>query len=221
MCGIIGYIGKDKAPLFVLNGLKRLEYRGYDSWGICIKNNGSSSIKKGVGSIDDAFSKSLHKLEGEASIGHTRWATHGGVTEENAHPHLSSDSSIAVVHNGIIENYQELKKNLQAKGHIFRSQTDSEVIPRLIEEECKISVPKTAEEFAGCVASALKMLKGSFALIAFDKDINAMVGARLDSPLSIGLCEEGYFMASDPVAFIESTDKVIHLEDGEMAAVSL
>lgn len=205
MCGIIGYKGKEDASKIVLNGLKKLDYRGYDSWGIATVNKDLEVIKR-VGRIDENIKINRSGI----AIGHTRWATHGNVTEENAHPHLSSDNRIAVVHNGIIENYQQLRRYLKNKGYSFRSETDTEVIPLLIEDFMK------EYEYEEAIIKALKMLVGNFAVIITCKGSEKLVAARKGSPLVMGVKEKNYFIASDVPAFLEHTKDVIFLDDNEL-----
>ena len=170
MCGIVGYLGKQDATKILINGLKRLEYRGYDSAGIGIIGE-KLQVFKEIGEIS-MLQHSIPKIKGNLGIGHTRWATHGKVSKENAHPHLSCDKKIAVVHNGIIENFKTLREELENKGHIFTSQTDSEVIIHLIEEEYKGSLEQA-------VSSSLKKIQGSYAIVVICEDEpEKLVGAR-------------------------------------------
>lgn len=213
MCSIIGYSGKLNlaAPLLV-DSLKKMEYRGYDSVGIATLNNGNILVNKGVGKVAEVDKElNLNSLPGQIGIGHTRWATHGGVNDKNAHPHYSCSSNIAVVHNGIIENYEKLKKELVNEGHIFKSQTDSEVIAHLLEKHYKASnndIKKTM--FETC-----KSLKGSFAFVAvFDNGV--ISGARFDEPLIIGINSEALFLSSDVLGFLKHTDKSIFLDNGDI-----
>ncbi|MEM2634535.1 MAG: glutamine--fructose-6-phosphate transaminase (isomerizing) [Nitrososphaerales archaeon] len=217
MCGIIGYIGEESAATILLNGLKRLEYRGYDSAGICTIDQNKIQVKKGVGKVDEIHKKlNLTDLSGNIGIAHTRWATHGKVTIANAHPHTSCKEDIAIVHNGTIENYQELKEILIKDGHNFKSETDSEVIAHLIE---KFYLEYKDEEKA--VLTVANMLKGAFAFAAiFQKNPNILIGVRKDSPLVIGIGKDGYFLASDILAFIDHTDRAIFLDNQEIAIVS-
>ncbi|MEM1524987.1 MAG: glutamine--fructose-6-phosphate transaminase (isomerizing) [Nitrososphaerales archaeon] len=217
MCGIIGYIGEESAATILLNGLKRLEYRGYDSAGMCTIDQSKIQIKKGVGKVDEIHKKlNLTHLSGNIGIAHTRWATHGKVTIANAHPHTSCKEDIAIVHNGTIENYQELKEILIKDGHNFKSETDSEVIAHLIE---KFYLEYKDEEKA--VLTVANMLKGAFAFAAiFQKNPNILIGVRKDSPLVIGIGKDGYFLASDILAFIDHTDRAIFLDNQEIAIVS-
>lgn len=211
MCGIIGYIGdRDAAPI-LLKGIEKLEYRGYDSWGLATILD-KISIRKGIGKIGEGPSDPL-ELKGKAGIAHTRWATHGGITEENAHPHTSCKGEIAIVHNGIIENYQELRRLLSDEGHNFTSQTDSEVIAHLLERYYNKS-----KNIKNALLATIKKIKGTFAfLVIFHTDPNVIVGARKDAPLVVGVGEDEFFLASDVLPFIEYTDKVVFLDNLEIA----
>ncbi|MEM7824707.1 MAG: glutamine--fructose-6-phosphate transaminase (isomerizing) [Candidatus Aenigmatarchaeota archaeon] len=215
MCGIIGYIGKKDIAPILFQGLKRLEYRGYDSAGIATLASGFH-IKKDVGKVDEIHQR-LNFLDAPGTLGiaHTRWATHGGVTKENAHPHVDCEENIAVVHNGIIENYQELKRNLISLGHKFKSQTDTEVIPHLIEE-----MMKKGKNFTDATASALKSLEGSYAVLILNKNERKLFAARKGSPLVLGISDSGYFAASDIPAFLEYTKNVVYLHDYDLAVLT-
>jgi glutamine---fructose-6-phosphate transaminase (isomerizing) len=211
MCGIFGYVGhRVDAGRIVVRGIKNLEYRGYDSWGVARMIDGSIVVKKNVGKIGAVNPESFSELSSLA-IAHTRWATHGGVTNENAHPHLSSDGSIAVVHNGIIENYQVLRNELKEKGFKFRSETDTEVICYVLEQEMK-----SAQDFADAVRSACRRFEGRFAFLAMNTGTNELIAARRGSPLIVGVAEHETFIASDIPAFMEHTKTVNYLDDGEM-----
>jgi glucosamine--fructose-6-phosphate aminotransferase (isomerizing) len=215
MCGIIGYTGKGNAVPLVCEGLKRLEYRGYDSCGIAVKTNGILSVVKDTGKIADVLdSAEVRKLTGSIAIAHTRWATHGAVTQENAHPHLSFNGEVAVVHNGIIENYQELRAFLEKRGFKFRSQTDTEVIPNLIELYLK-----EGKDFISAVRESLNRLEGSYAVLIMKKGTDILIAARKESPLVLGIGADGYFAASDIPAFLDHTKKVIYLYDFDMAVL--
>ncbi|MEK7563049.1 MAG: glutamine--fructose-6-phosphate transaminase (isomerizing), partial [Patescibacteria group bacterium] len=211
MCGIFGYRGKRlDAGKIVVEGLKNLEYRGYDSWGVACMRKEGISVKKDIGKISavesDDFSESCC-----LALAHTRWATHGGVTPANAHPHLSRDGSIAVVHNGIIENHLELKEELSKKGYAFVSQTDTEVIPYLIEEEMK-----SGKEFPAAFRSACVRFHGRYAILAFHEKSGMLVASRTGSPLIVGVGSDGYYIASDIPAFVSHTRTVQYIDDGEM-----
>lgn len=217
MCGIIGYVGMRPAGEIAFKGLQRLEYRGYDSAGVACLHEGKIEVRKDVGKVGEINEKHhLSEMKGSIAIGHSRWASHGGVTRENSHPHSSCDSSIAVVHNGIIENYSELREELKGKGHSFTSQTDTEVIPHLIEEEAK-----TSKYFEEAVRRASKKLAGSFAILAISsKEPEKIIAVRKESPLVIGLGEGEVFTASDAMPFLEFTNKALFMEDDEMAIVT-
>jgi glucosamine--fructose-6-phosphate aminotransferase (isomerizing) len=188
-----------------------MEYRGYDSVGIGTINEGKVSVKKGVGRVEDVDSKLLLKvLPGRIGIGHTRWATHGKVTEKNAHPHTSCNGEIAVVHNGIIQNYSELKSMLMRKGHIFKSETDSEVIAHLLEEDYVHS-----GDLRGAVLNTSKKLNGAFSFIAAFSD-GTIAGARFDEPLIVGISNDGYYVSSDIVGFLNYTDRAIFLDNRDV-----
>ncbi len=214
MCGIIGYIGEKQAPQILIEGLKRLEYRGYDSAGLAVVDNGIVKIKRNegkLGQLERALSE--HPLHGKVGIGHTRWATHGKPSETNAHPHKAG--SVVVVHNGIIENYLDLKKMLEKEGHTFKSETDTEIISHLIQ-----SYLFKGKDFEQSVRNALKKIKGSYAIGAICQDEpEKLVAARRESPLVIGLGEKEWFIASDVPAFLPYTRKVVFLDDEEMAVV--
>ena len=220
MCGIVGYIGKEQAYPIILKGLKRLEYRGYDSAGIAMYNNDNLNICKTKGKVSDLQAKceSEINLDGTVGIGHTRWATHGEPNEENSHPHLSNSGQLAIIHNGIIENYESLKKELQNRGYTFYSDTDTEVLVNLIED----IIVNEEVKLGKAVQIALNQTVGAYAIAVFDKQkSNEIVVARLGSPLAIGVGDHEYFIASDASPFIEYTKKAIYLEDGEMAVVRL
>ncbi|HNY36020.1 MAG TPA: glutamine--fructose-6-phosphate transaminase (isomerizing) [Candidatus Pacearchaeota archaeon] len=212
MCGIIGYIGTKEASPILLSGLKRMEYRGYDSYGFCFLNNNKASLFKRVGKIDNTEKEFLEKdFSGQIGIGHSRWATTGLVTEENAHPHCDCKKEIFVVHNGIVENYKELKAKLINEGHVFKSETDTEIIAHLIE---KYYVDNLEE----AVGKALRDIRGTYGLAVIStKDPDKIVAARMSSPLIIGVGVDELLVASDPSAIITRTRQIINLDDGEMA----
>ncbi len=215
MCSIIGYIGSSSAAQVVVGSLKRMEYRGYDSVGVATINKGKIMLKKGVGKVIEVNnSLNLEGMPGNIGIGHTRWATHGGVSESNAHPHYACNRNIAVVHNGIIENFHEIKKDLEIQGHFFSSQTDSEVIAHLIESNLSLSKGNVKK----AIKNTCSRLKGSFAFVAAFED-GSIAGARLDEPLIIGLNNKGYFISSDVLGFLEYTDRAIFLENGDMVII--
>ena len=215
MCGIIGYIGNRNIQEVLLGGLRRLEYRGYDSAGVACFHQGMISISRTEGKIEN-LSRKLEKnsYDGKVGIGHTRWATHGRPSEENAHPHY--DGTVAVVHNGIIENYLFLKERLEKKGHTFTSETDTEVIPHLIHRYLL-----EGEPFEAAVRKALHHLKGTYALgIICGAFPHQLIAARKESPMILGLGEGEYFIASDIPAILHYTRTMIFLEDGEVAVLS-
>ncbi|WP_456436998.1 glutamine--fructose-6-phosphate transaminase (isomerizing) [Desulfurobacterium sp.] len=217
MCGIVGYIGKDNAKNIVINGLKRLEYRGYDSAGVAFIDSGKLKIYKKSGKIRDLeFELNRDLSLPHIAIGHTRWATHGEPNDVNAHPHVDCTGKIAVVHNGIIENFTELKKELESRGHIFKSKTDTEVIAHLVEEEIK-----NGKNLLSAVLSATSKLKGSYAAaVIYEGEPDKIVCVRKDSPLVIGVGEGENFLASDVPAFLSYTNRVIFLDDNECAVIT-
>ncbi|MBI2638479.1 glutamine--fructose-6-phosphate transaminase (isomerizing) [Candidatus Peregrinibacteria bacterium] len=227
MCGIIAYKGKrTNAAEIVLKGLKKLEYRGYDSWGVAVRSNHTKqiSIYKRTGKIGELNLKNIKLPVGNLAMAHSRWATHGGVTQKNAHPHASCGNRIVVIHNGIIENFLALKKELQKKGHKFISETDTEVAAHLIEEYLKglrvegrgLRVQKLKE----AVQKALKRMEGRSAFLVMSTDCDAIVAARRGSPLIIGKGQDGeYFIASDIPAFLQYTNRVMYLDDNEMVVL--
>lgn len=221
MCGIVGYLGHRDAYKIIINGLKRLEYRGYDSAGIVIENSEREfQLKKTKGKVSDLenISKELIGVSG-LGIGHTRWATHGIPSDKNSHPHLSNSGKIAIVHNGIIENYDSIKDMLKGEGFEFYSDTDTEVLVNLIEY---FSIKKSDVPFFEAVQCALNEVSGAYAIVVIHKDFpEEFVVARCGSPLAIGIGEREYFVASDTSPFIEYTDRVIYLEENHMAKVSL
>lgn len=219
MCGITGYIGNKKALPIILNGLKRLEYRGYDSAGIVLNENGAFELRKTKGSVSDLIAK-CKDLNSEATvgIGHTRWATHGVPSDINAHPHISNNGKLAIIHNGIIENYGTLKIMLTSKGYTFKSETDTEVLVNLIQY-----MQETQNvDLSTAVRYALNEVVGAYSIAVMEVDQpQEIVVARLSSPLAIGIGENEYFIASDASPFIEFTNEVVYLEDGEMATITL
>ena len=216
MCGIVGYIGTKKASPILLESTKKLEYRGYDSVGIGVIDN-RIKILKGAGKIDEVNKKlNFNSLDGNIGISHTRWATHGGVTDTNAHPQVDCGDKIAVVHNGIIENYAELKEKLIKKGHKFKSETDTEVISHLIEDYIK-----DGKVFRDAVLETSKQLIGLFAFIVINEDEkNKIIISKHRCPLVIGIGKNENFVASDVVSFIKYTNKVIFLDDDEIAELT-
>ncbi|MBI2644421.1 MAG: glutamine--fructose-6-phosphate transaminase (isomerizing) [Candidatus Wildermuthbacteria bacterium] len=217
MCGIVGYIGKQKDIRIGLEALRRLEYRGYDSAGMAVYNADAKTIHslKAVGRVVNLEQRLKEvSFEGSPFLFYTRWATHGGVTEENCHPHSDCKNSVWVVHNGIIENYRELKEKLQQEGHAFHSETDTEVIPHLIERFFEGNLEEAVRKMLG-------LIRGSFALGIISKDDpEKLVVVRNSAPLLIGVGENEYLVASDPSAIVSQTKKVMYLEDGEMASLT-
>src|SRR6056297_666230 len=214
MCGIIARIGgdDDSAVDELLTGLENLEYRGYDSAGLAIKNGGGPEVFKRQGEIShlkDALADEVP--EGGLGIGHTRWSTHGPPSDANAHPHTDCTGEVAVVHNGIIENYDELKAELQARGHVFESDTDTEVIPHLVEERLADGAdPETA------FRETIEKLSGSYAVAMITKHDHAVYATRRGAPLVLGVDDGEYFLASDVPAFLDFTDDVVYLDDGDV-----
>ncbi|MBK9314887.1 MAG: glutamine--fructose-6-phosphate transaminase (isomerizing) [Acidobacteria bacterium] len=220
MCGIVGYVGHQQVVPVIIEGLRRLEYRGYDSAGIAVVNrDGEMHVRRASGKLrklEEALM--LKPLDGDYGLGHTRWATHGRPTEENAHPHRSSNGRICVVHNGIIENYLELKRDLQTRGHNFQSETDTEVIAHLIEDKLRTEPELRLE---GAFRSMLRQVRGIYALVALSADEpDRLITARLGPPIVIGIGEDEYFVASDIPAILPYTRKVFFLGDDEMAVLS-
>ena len=220
MCGIVGVIGKRPAAPLLLDALRRLEYRGYDSAGIAVVDaRGEMQVRRASGKLRK-LEETIRKnpLEGDYGLGHTRWATHGRPTEENAHPHRSSNGRICVVHNGIIENYLELKRELQKQDHHFQSETDTEVVAHLIENHLRHR-PELGLE--GAFRETLKQIRGIYALVALSADEpEKLVAARLGPPVVVGLGEGEYFVASDIPAILQHTREVFFLGDGEMAVIT-
>ncbi|AUC83747.1 glutamine--fructose-6-phosphate transaminase (isomerizing) [Lacinutrix sp. Bg11-31] len=220
MCGIVGYIGKKEAYPIILEGLKRLEYRGYDSSGIALYDGENLKLSKTKGKVIDLENKINKGMDttGSVGIGHTRWATHGVPNDVNSHPHYSNSGDLVIIHNGIIENYASIKKELIKRGYTFSSDTDTEVLINLIEDVKKNEKVKLGK----AVQIALNQVIGAYAIAVFDKNKpNEIVVAKLGSPLAIGVGENEFFIASDATPFLEYTKKAIYLEDEEMAIVSL
>ena len=219
MCGIVGYIGKRKAYPILIKGLKRLEYRGYDSAGVAlISDNQQLNVYKTKGKVSELENFVTHKdISGTVGIAHTRWATHGEPCSVNAHPHYSSSEKLALIHNGIIENYAVLKEKLQAKGYTFKSSTDTEVLVQLI-EYMKVT---HQVDLLTAVQLALGEVIGAYAIAILDKEHpEEIIAARKSSPLVVGIGEEEFFLASDATPIVEYTDKVVYLEDGEIAVIN-
>jgi glucosamine--fructose-6-phosphate aminotransferase (isomerizing) len=218
MCGIVGYIGYREAWPIVLKGLKRLEYRGYDSAGIALMNNSGQHIYKKAGKVAvlEEFAEA-HDKSGTSGMGHTRWATHGVPSDRNSHPHTSNNEKLSIIHNGIIENYATLKEELTSRGHKFKSDTDTEVLIHLIEEIQEIEQIDLLE----AVRLALHEVNGAYAIVIMDKEYpDRLIAARKGSPMVIGVGEGEYFIASDATPIIEYTKNVIYLKDGEIALIT-
>ena len=218
MCGIVAYIGKKQAYPIVIKGLERLEYRGYDSAGVALFNDGNINLYKAKGKVQDLKDYAESKdVSGTSGMGHTRWATHGEPNQINAHPHFSGDENLALIHNGIIENYAALKTTLEGRGHKFLSDTDTEVLIHLIEEiqnKYKLKLPEA-------VRVALGEVEGAYAIVVMSKENpDLLVGARKGSPLVVGIGKDEFFMASDATPIIEYTKNVVYLEDEEIAVIN-
>ncbi len=220
MCGIVGYIGHRDAYPIIIKGLQRLEYRGYDSAGIVLFDGESTSLSKTKGKVEDLKNKAETTITttGKLGLGHTRWATHGVPNDINSHPHYSNSGDLVIIHNGIIENYESIKKALIKRGYSFQSDTDTEVLVNLIEEVKN----KEGVKLGKAVQIALNQVVGAYAIAVFDKNKpDEIVVAKLGSPLAIGIGENEYFIASDASPFIEFTNNAIYLEDEEMAIVRI
>ena len=208
MCSIIGYIGSNDAAPILVRALEKMEYRGYDSVGIATKTKNEINIKKGVGKVAEVkTNENLQQMAGKIGIGHTRWATHGGVTKQNAHPHYSNSSNVAIVHNGIIENFQELKADLVSDGYKFESETDTEVIVNLIQQNFE----KTSD-VKDAITKTISKLKGHYAFVAMFQD-GTLAAARFHEPLIIGIEKDNYYISSDVLGFIEKTDDAIYIDN--------
>jgi len=211
MCGIFGYIGDSSAPQIIHQGLKRLEYRGYDSWGISVIDNGKIKTVKNIGHIPESIEVKKHSNIG---IGHTRWATHGGVTITNAHPHFSLDKRFVVAQNGIVENYLELKNVLEKKGYIFKTQVDTEVIVKLIEDYLK-----KEKDLTKALISTYKRLDGRNTVILLDSFTSKILAIRNGSPLILGISNGNVYLASDPLAFNQHTKSIVEINNGELVEI--
>mmetsp|Transcript_8240 Transcript_8240/g.20124 ORF Transcript_8240/g.20124 Transcript_8240/m.20124 type:complete len:632 (+) Transcript_8240:161-2056(+) len=216
MCGITGYLGPKQAAEVLLSGLARLEYRGYDSAGVAIVNGkGKISLKKRVGKVKE-LKQAAVAIEGDCGIGHTRWATHGEPNERNAHPHVPSNETFALAHNGIIENFTPLKESLKRKGYTFYSDTDTEVLVKLIEDVQKVASLSLEQ----AVRQALSQVVGAYGIcVCSREDPDILIAARLGSPLILGVGQKEWYVASDASAFLEHTRQVVHLNDGEMVTI--
>ena len=215
MCSIIGYTGiKDAAPILV-RSLEKMEYRGYDSVGIATKNGDIIDVKKGIGKVSEVSQTlQLDEMSGTIGIGHTRWATHGKVTKENAHPHYSNSGKIAIVHNGIIENFQELKDQLALDGFSFQSDTDSEIIANLIQQKFE-----ETGNFKETIIETISKLKGHYSFMVIFED-GTLAAARLREPLVIGVEKDGYYISSDVLGFIEKTDNAIYIDNENFVVIN-
>ncbi len=224
MCGIVGYVGKQKAVSILLEGLKRLEYRGYDSAGVCIQQSDRLDVAKKVGRVENLVQEvAKHRFAGTTGIGHTRWATHGGVTDSNAHPHVSCDGKIALIHNGVIENYAQMKAFLSAKGFTFQSQTDTEVLANLIAYHlAKEPVGHNGtNRFVESVRKTLRHVEGTYGIAVLCVDFpSEMVAARKASPLILGVGDGEYILASDASALVSRTQNVVYLKDNEIVHIT-
>ena len=215
MCGIIGYTGYRQAANICLAALQRLEYRGYDSVGMAIATENHIEVRKDTGKVAEVNEKvSFQEMKGTTGIGHTRWATHGGVTKTNSHPHTSNNGEIVVIHNGIVENYQELKKQLQNEGFTFHTETDTETIPNLIEYEMR-----QGKTFQQATMDTVKQLHGYYAVLAMHQGETKIIGTRNGSPLVVGLGEGENYLASDIPAFLEYTKKVQYINDHDFVVL--
>jgi glucosamine--fructose-6-phosphate aminotransferase (isomerizing) len=223
MCGIIGYVGKKSASPILLEGLRRLEYRGYDSAGVAVVRNAEMLVRKKKGKIDEGLARVLKAAPaaGSLGIGHTRWATHGVPSDENSHPHLDASGRIAIVHNGVIENHEILKQKLLQAGHKFRSSTDTEVLARLIGDYYQKRAGQNGDALTLAVADALREVIGTYGLAVICADVpNTIVGARRGSPLIIGIGQDEHFVASDANAIVAHTKKVVYLNDYDVATIT-
>ena len=229
MCGIVGYIGKRPATDFLVAGLRRLEYRGYDSSGVAtLPVEGGIALTKTAGRIDDLAARlEEHPALGEIGIGHTRWATHGPATDANAHPHVGSEGDLAVVHNGVIENFRAIKERLEEAGYVFRSETDSEAIAHLIAQQLakrgsKVELGEDPyQPLIDAVSAALAQLQGTYGLAVVFRDWpDVIVAARRGSPLVVGVGDGEHFVASDGSPLVGHTERIVYLADHEIAVVT-
>src|ERR1700744_6498513 len=217
MCGIVGYIGYRDAYPIIIKGLHRLEYRGYDSAGIALLDNNGLKVYKKAGKVSDLenFVKDI-TLKATIGMGHTRWATHGAPSDRNSHPHSSGDRKLTIIHNGIIENYGIIKEALLAKGHVFKSDTDTEVLIHLVEDIQK----ETGFDLLESVRITLNKVIGAYAIVIMSADEpNELIAARKGSPMVIGVGKGEYFIASDATPIVEYTKNVIYLNDNEIACI--
>jgi len=215
MCSIIGYSGKNSAAPILVKGLQKMEYRGYDSVGIATESENKIVVKKGVGRVVEVSNAvQLDKLPGNIGIGHTRWATHGKVTEKNAHPHSSNSGKIAIVHNGIVENFEELKSDLQNKGYEFQSETDTEVIANLIQ----LNLDETSD-VKQSIIKTVNQIKGHYSFVAIFDD-GTLAAARFHEPLIVGVGKNGNYLSSDVLGFIENTDDAIYVDNEDFVIIN-
>lgn len=221
MCGIVGYIGRADAPSILVQGLRRLEYRGYDSAGMAVRNGNGIAVRKSVGRIADLESLiARDPVEGHLGISHTRWATHGGVTQENAHPHFDQSGQLALVHNGVIENYQDLRIELIGEGHEFKSQTDTEVLAHLVGKHFDAMGEATKANLIEAVRLALRQVIGTYGIAVIHESLPGLiVGARRGSPLVLGIGKGENLIASDVSAMVSHTRDVVYLKDYEIVAI--
>jgi glucosamine--fructose-6-phosphate aminotransferase (isomerizing) len=225
MCGIVGYVGSADACPFLVDGLRRLEYRGYDSAGVAIHGGDAFTVTRSVGRIDSLVSRLIERpTAGQLGIGHTRWATHGPATEVNAHPHFGGEGEVVLVHNGVIENYLLLKDELIAKGYTFRSETDSEVIAHLVADGLKQAVSSADQpnlRYLNAVQAAVARLRGTYGLVVGFRDKpSLMIAARFGSPLVLGVGRGEYFVSSDASPLVGRTDRIVYLADHQIAVLT-
>ncbi|MDA0285368.1 MAG: glutamine--fructose-6-phosphate transaminase (isomerizing), partial [Planctomycetota bacterium] len=226
MCGIVGYVGFRSATEFLLEGLRRLEYRGYDSAGIAVQKNGEIGIRKRKGRVEELCRLvAANPIDGTSGIGHTRWATHGETTDLNSHPHVGGNGEVVIVHNGVIENYAKLKTHLQTLGYVFRTTTDSEVIAHMIchqwLQQIKLGAdPDSSSSCLKAIEASLDKFKGTYGIgVMFREFPNLLIAARVGSPLVIGVGEGEYFLASDASPLVGCTEEIIYLSDNELAVL--
>ncbi|EPA05587.1 glutamine--fructose-6-phosphate transaminase (isomerizing) [Candidatus Nitrosarchaeum limnium] len=214
MCSIIGYYGNEVAAPIIVKGLKRMEYRGYDSVGVATESNSHIELKKGIGKVEEVNSNvHLDTLPGKIGIGHTRWATHGKVTDANAHPHPSNSGKLAIVHNGIIENFEQLKIELEEDGYVFKSETDTEVIANLLQKNYE-----NVKNVKDAIIKTVSELEGHYAFVAMFEN-GQLAAARFHEPLIVGIGKDSYFLSSDVLGFIEQTDNAIYIENGNFVII--
>jgi glucosamine--fructose-6-phosphate aminotransferase (isomerizing) len=225
MCGIVGYVGHREPSKIVIDGLRRLEYRGYDSAGIAVHHGQNGiDVTRAVGAVDKLdllFSQKVIDEESRIAIGHTRWATHGAPAERNAHPHMSMHGTISLVHNGIIENYETLKTKLESEGYEFESETDTEVLANWIEFHYNKIYSETDGDLVLAVRSALKDVVGAYAILVLDSHSQQIVAARKSSPMAIGIGQDEFIIASDATPIVEYTRDIVYLEDDQLAVINL